>query len=324
MADITGFLKYNREMPSKRAVKERVEDYKEIYEPVAPEAIKEQAARCMDCGVPFCHSGCPLGNIIPDFNDAVYHEQWEKAFEILSSTNNFTEFTGRICPAPCEAACVLGINSDPVTIEHIEKNIAEKAYENGWVKPQFPENRTDKKVAIVGSGPAGLAAAEQLNKAGHAVTVFERNDKPGGLLRYGIPDFKLEKSIIDRKLELMKTAGVIFKTNANVGVNVAVDTLKKEYDVVLLTGGSTVPRDLPIAGRDLKGVHFAMEFLEQKISKWMATMIFHMKSLRQVKKMWLLSVVVIQEQIASVLPIAKKQNPSLKSSCSPNHLPIAR
>ena len=264
MADITGFLKYNREMPSKRAVKERVEDYKEIYEPVAPEAIKEQAARCMDCGVPFCHSGCPLGNIIPDFNDAVYHEQWEKAFEILSSTNNFPEFTGRICPAPCEAACVLGINSDPVTIEHIEKNIAEKAYENGWVKPQFPENRTDKKVAIVGSGPAGLAAAEQLNKAGHTVTVFERNDKPGGLLRYGIPDFKLEKSIIDRKLELMKTAGVVFKTNANVGVNVSVASLKKEFDVILLTGGSTVPRDLPIPGRDLKGVHFAMEFLEQK------------------------------------------------------------
>ena len=264
MADITGFLKYNRETPSKRTVETRVEDYKEIYNPVTETEVKTQAARCMDCGVPFCHSGCPLGNIIPDFNDAVYKEEWKTAFEILSSTNNFPEFTGRICPAPCEAACVLGINNDPVTIEHIEKNIAEKAYENGWVKAQKPAIRTGKKVAIVGSGPAGLAAAEQLNKAGHLVTVFERNEKPGGLLRYGIPDFKLEKHIIDRKLDLMKTAGVVFKNNANVGVNVSVSILKKEYDVILLTGGSTVPRDLPIAGRELKGVHFAMEFLEQK------------------------------------------------------------
>ena len=211
MADIKGFLKYNRELPSKRTVKKRVEDYKEIYRSTTEAEVKNQAARCMDCGVPFCHSGCPLGNIIPDFNDAVYKGEWKTAFEILSSTNNFPEFTGRICPAPCEAACVLGINNDPVTIEHIEKNIAEKAYENGWVKAQKPEIRTGKKVAIVGSGPAGLAAAEQLNKAGHSVTVFERNDKPGGLLRYGIPDFKLEKHIIDRKLELMKAAGVIFK-----------------------------------------------------------------------------------------------------------------
>ncbi len=264
MADDTGFLKYKRAMPSKRAVKDRVNDYKEIYQPTDEVELKKQSARCMDCGVPFCHSGCPLGNIIPDFNDAVYKEEWKLAFEILSSTNNFPEFTGRICPAPCEAACVLGINNDPVTIEHIEKNIAEKAYKNGWVKPQVPAQRTDKKVAIVGSGPAGLAAAEQLNKAGHSVTIFERNDKPGGLLRYGIPDFKLEKHVIDRKLELMESAGIVFKNNTNVGVNVSVASLKKEFDVILLTGGSTVPRDLPIAGRDLKGVHFAMEFLEQK------------------------------------------------------------
>ena len=218
----------------------------------------------MDCGIPFCHSGCPLGNIIPDFNDAVYNEDWLKAFNILSETNNFPEFTGRICPAPCEAACVLGINNDPVTIEHIEKSIAEKAFDNGWVIADKDVIRTGKKVAIVGSGPAGLAAAEQLNTAGHNVTVFERNDRIGGVLQYGIPDFKLEKRIVARRVSLMEESGVEFRTGMNVGVDISSDQLLNDYDAVVLSGGSTIPRDLPIPGRDLKGIHYAMEFLEQK------------------------------------------------------------
>ena len=256
-------MKYDRELPAKRLAKKRIDDYKEIYDEENFTKTKEQAARCMDCGVPFCHSGCPLGNIIPDFNDAVYREDWKEAYEILSSTNNFPEFTGRICPAPCEQACVLGINSDPVTIEHIEKSIAEKAFEKGWVTPFIPPHRTDKKVAVVGSGPAGLAAAEQLNKAGHSVTVYERNDKAGGLLQYGIPDFKLEKNIVERRVDIMKKSGVEFKTNCNVGVDVKGDRLLDKFDAIVLTGGSTIPRDLPIAGRDAQGVHFAMDYLEQ-------------------------------------------------------------
>lgn len=264
MADPKGFLKYERDLPKRRPVEDRVNDYKEIYEETSEEMINAQSARCMDCGIPFCHSGCPLGNIIPDFNDAVYKNDWYNAYQILSSTNNFPEFTGRICPAPCEAACVLGINSDPVTIENIEKNIIEEAFKNGWVSPSKPVIRTGKKVAVVGSGPAGLATADQLNKAGHQVTVFERNNKIGGLLRYGIPDFKLEKSVIDRRLKVMKESGIEFKVNANVGENVKADDLLNEYDAIVLSGGSTVPRDLPIIGRELKGVHFAMEFLEQR------------------------------------------------------------
>lgn len=264
MADPKGFMKHSRELPGKRPVEDRVNDYKEIYEETTDEMINAQSARCMDCGIPFCHNGCPLGNIIPDFNDAVYRNDWYNAYQILSSTNNFPEFTGRICPAPCEAACVLGINNDPVTIENIEKNIIEKAFENGWVSPNKPAMKTGKKVAVVGSGPAGLAAADQLNKAGHDVTVFERNNKIGGLLRYGIPDFKLEKSVIDRRLEVMKASGIDFKVNANVGENVKVDDLMSNYDAIVLSGGSTIPRDLPIEGRDIKGVHFAMEFLEQR------------------------------------------------------------
>lgn len=264
MADPKGFLKYERELPSKREVDSRVNDYKEIYNDTSEELIHKQSARCMDCGIPFCHSGCPLGNIIPDFNDAVHRLDWLEAYEILSSTNNFPEFTGRICPAPCEAACVLGINSDPVTIENIEKNIIEKAFENGWVKNTQLRAATGKKVAVVGSGPAGLAAADQLNKAGHLVTVYERNNKAGGLLRYGIPDFKLEKWVIDRRVNFMEQAGIKFELNANVGGNVSVQDIKEQHDAILLTGGSTIPRDLPIAGRDLNGVHFAMEFLEQR------------------------------------------------------------
>jgi len=264
MADINGFLKHDRSLPSKRDVKERVNDYNEIYEPVDEAFNVKQAARCMDCGVPFCHSGCPLGNVIPDFNDAVYNNEYKEAYDILSSTNNFPEFTGRICPAPCEASCVLGINSDPVTIEHIEKSIIEEAFNQGWVKPNPPKSRTGKTVAVVGSGPAGMAVAVQLNKAGHTVTLFERNDKIGGLLRYGIPDFKLEKEIIDRRTKVMEAEGVIFKTKVNIGVDIESDELLSTFDAVVLTGGSTIPRDLPLEGRDFKGVHYAMEFLEQK------------------------------------------------------------
>lgn len=257
-------MKYQRELPAKRTVKERVDDYKEIYIEHSEELTHNQAARCMDCGVPFCHSGCPLGNIIPDFNDAVYQGDWKEAYEILCSTNNFPEFTGRICPAPCEKACVLGINNDPVSIEHIEKSIAERAYQEGWVQPDRDIKRTGHSVAVVGSGPAGLAAADQLNKAGHTVTVYERNDEIGGLLRYGIPDFKLEKWIVARRVKVMKESGVTFKTSTNIGVDIKAPELLENFDAVVLAGGSTVPRDLPIPGRDLEGVHYAMDFLEQK------------------------------------------------------------
>ncbi len=263
MADPQGFLKYDRQLPTTRPVEDRKRDYRELYQDFSEEKTIEQAARCMDCGVPFCHNGCPLGNVIPEFNDAVYREDWREAYEILTSTNNFPEFTGRICPAPCEAACVLGINQPPIAIEHIEKSIVEMAFEQGFVRPQPPKSRTGKKVAIVGSGPAGLAAADQLNRAGHTVTVYERDDAIGGLLRYGIPDFKLEKSVIDRRLMLMEAAGVRFLPNSNVGENVPVGRLLADYAAVLLCGGSTIPRDLGIPGRDSQGVHFAMDFLKQ-------------------------------------------------------------
>ena len=263
MGDPKGFLTYKRELPGSRSVSARVEDYKEIYEDFSKEKTVKQAARCMDCGVPFCHNGCPLGNVIPEFNDAVYEEDWKLAFEILNSTNNFPEFTGRICPAPCEQACVLNINQQPVAIEHIEKEIAEVAFEQGYIRPQPPSVRSGKKVAVIGSGPAGLAVAAQLNKSGHQVTVFERNDRIGGLLRYGIPDFKLEKWVIERRVALMEAEGIRFRVNADVGNNVDPSGLLKEYDAVVLCGGSTIPRDLPVSGRALKGVHFAMDFLEQ-------------------------------------------------------------
>lgn len=264
MRPTDGFLKVKRQTPKARDVKERVNDHKEIYPPINREMVKEQAVRCMDCGVPFCHHGCPLGNNIPDFNEAVDHGDWERAIGILGSTNNFPEFTGRICPAPCEASCVLSINNQPVTIELIEKAVAETAFERGYIKPCPPVHRTGKKIAVVGSGPAGLAAAAQLNKAGHWVTVLERSDRIGGLLRYGIPDFKLEKKILDRRLRILEQEGVIFRVNANVGFNVSVDQLKEEYDALILCGGASAPRDLPLPGRELKGVHFAMDFLAQQ------------------------------------------------------------
>ena len=263
MADPKGFLKYPRQLPPTRPVDERKQDYAELYEDFPLEKTTEQAARCMDCGIPFCHNGCPLGNIIPEFNDAVYADDWKEAYDILSSTNNFPEFTGRICPAPCEQACVLGINQPPVAIEHIEKQIAEVAFERGYARPKPPTTRTGKRVAIVGSGPAGLAAAAQLNRAGHTVTVYERHDRIGGLLRYGIPDFKLEKQVIDRRIKLMESEGVRFKTNADVGRNVDAKKLVAGHDAVLLCGGATIPRDIPQPGRRLEGVEFAMDFLSQ-------------------------------------------------------------
>ena len=264
MGKPTGFLEFQRELPKLRDPKERIKDYQELYIEHGSEKSLKQAARCMDCGIPFCHSGCPLGNNIPEFNDAVYREDWARAYEILNSTNNFPEFTGRICPAPCESSCVLGINKPPVTIEYIEKTIIEKAFELGLIKPQLPKLRTGKKAAVVGSGPAGLAAATQLNKAGHWVTVFERDDRIGGLLRYGIPDFKLDKKILDRRLKLMEEEGIVFKTNSEVGKNVNAKDLHENFDAIILCGGSTQPRDLSIPGRELKGVHFAMEFLTQQ------------------------------------------------------------
>ncbi|MEO5889076.1 MAG: glutamate synthase subunit beta [Ferruginibacter sp.] len=264
MGKPTGFLEFTRELPSKRAAGERVNDYKEFIERYSDEKLNQQSARCMDCGIPFCHNGCPLGNVIPEFNDAVYRKSWKEAYDILSSTNNFPEFTGRICPAPCETSCVLGINQPAIAIEEIERHIIEIAFDKGYVQAEKQISRTGKKVAVIGSGPAGLAAAAQLNIVGHSVTVFERDDMPGGLLRYGIPDFKLEKWVIDRRVKLMEEEGVVFKCNANVGVDVSISDLLREYQAIVLTGGSTVPRNLNIPGRELKGVYYAMQFLKQQ------------------------------------------------------------
>jgi len=259
-----GFQKYSRQLPAQQSAEERVLHFKEFHKESSIELIDEQSSRCMDCGVPFCHSACPLGNLIPDFNAAVQKGDWKGAYQVLSTTNNFPEFTGRICPAPCEASCVLNINSDPVTIEQIEKTIIERAFEEGWVKPKKDISRNGLKVAVVGSGPAGMACAEELNSKGYTVTLYERSDKVGGLLRYGIPDFKLEKTIIDRRVEIMKESGIIIQTSVNVGVDISAAELQEGYDSVVLTGGSTIPRNLPINGRELEGVHYAMEFLEQK------------------------------------------------------------
>lgn len=261
MGKLKGFMKYDRIDEDVISPEKRVKNYKEFTIAPSTENLQEQGGRCMDCGIPFCHSGCPLGNLIPDFNDAVYKNQWEKALHILHSTNNFPEFTGRLCPAPCEEACVLGIINPPVSIELIEKYIVERGFAEGWIKPQPPAKRSGKVIAIIGSGPAGLAAAQQLNRAGHLVTVFERDSKAGGLLRYGIPDFKLDKKIIDRRLNILEEEGIIFKCNTEIGKNISVEELEADFDAVLLATGATVRRNLPIPGSDLKGVVQAMDFL---------------------------------------------------------------
>jgi glutamate synthase (NADPH/NADH) small chain len=263
MGKVSGFKEVNRNTEKRLSVSKRVKNWKEIYVPWSKKEASVQASRCMDCGVPFCNNGCPLGNLIPEWNDLVYKQDWETAYKRLSATNNFPEFTGRICPAPCEASCTLSINNDPVSIEMIEKNIIEKAFESGFVKPEPPTKRTGKKVAVIGSGPAGLAASQQLNRAGHLVTVFERSEEPGGLLRYGIPEFKLEKSVVKRRIDLMEQEGIRFVCSTNVGIDITAEELKEQFDAICLSGGSTVPRDLPIDGRNLDGVHFAMEFLTQ-------------------------------------------------------------
>lgn len=262
MGQVDGFLTYKRHQLEYEDVKERTTHYKEFVKPVSEQETKEQAARCMDCGIPFCHSGCPLGNKIPDFNDAVYRNDYREAFDILKSTNNFPEFTGRICPAPCEGSCVLGINNDPVSIEHIEKTIVEEAFNEGWEKPHDILIKSGKTAAVIGSGPAGLAAADELSKQGHDVTVFERDTQPGGLLRFGIPDFKLEKSVVERRVDLMKEAGVKFECGKEVGKDIDAKQLEKDFDALVITTGATVARDLPIPGRDLKGIHLAMKFLK--------------------------------------------------------------
>jgi glutamate synthase (NADPH) small chain len=261
VGDVTGFLKHGRELPERRAVPVRLKDWREVYEPFPIHKLRAQASRCMDCGVPFCNDGCPLGNLIPDWNDLVYRNRWREAIDRLHATNNFPEFTGRLCPAPCEAACVLGINQDPVTIKQVEVEIIDRAWSEGWVQPHPPAVRTGKRVAVVGSGPAGLAGAQQLTRAGHDVVVYERADKIGGLLRYGIPEFKMEKRFLDRRLAQMEAEGTEFRPGVNVGVDVGVDELRREFDAIVLAGGATQWRDLPVPGRELDGIHQAMEYL---------------------------------------------------------------
>ena len=264
MGKVTGFLEIASKRPQYKPVDERVHHFKEFVEPLPVEEIALQGARCMDCGIPFCHQGCPVNNIIPDWNDLVYRDRWREAIEVLHSTNNFPEFTGRICPAPCEASCTLNIVDDPVTIKSIECAIIDRAWDEGWVRPQVAERRTGRTVAVVGSGPAGLACAQQLARAGHDVTVFEKNAQVGGLLRYGIPDFKMEKRHIDRRVEQMEAEGVVFSTEVEVGQDMPADTLLADFDAVVLAGGAEHPRDLEVSGRDLEGVHFAMDFLTQQ------------------------------------------------------------
>ncbi|WP_333859022.1 glutamate synthase subunit beta [Clostridium sp.] len=264
MGKLTGFKEYKRENPKKRSVEERIKDYKEVYCKFTEDKLKLQAARCMDCGTPFCNWACPIQNLIPDWNDFIYKGEWKKAFERLSLTNTFPEFTGRICPALCEGSCTLGVNREAVSVREIELNIIEKAFEKGWVQPVLPKVRTGKNIAVIGSGPSGLAAAAELNSVGHRVTVFERDDEPGGLLRYGIPDFKLEKHVVARRINIMKEEGIVFKTNTNVGVDYPACELVKSFDAVVLTGGSTIPRNLNIEGRELEGVYFAVDFLKQQ------------------------------------------------------------
>lgn len=264
MGKATGFLEIPREVASRRDTAERINDYRQVYHEPSTELVRQQGARCMDCGIPFCHTGCPVGNVIPDWNDLVYRNRWREAIDSLHATNNFPEFTGWVCPAPCEASCVLGINDDPVTIKQIELAIVEHAWAAGWIQPMPPKKRTGKRIAVIGSGPAGLAAAQQLNRAGHLVTVFERASRIGGLLRYGIPDFKLEKSLVDRRLDQMRAEGIEFKAGVNVGFDLSAEDLCASFDAVVLCGGSTKPRDLTVPGRELTGIHFAMDYLPQQ------------------------------------------------------------
>ena len=261
MGDSSGFLKHGRELPTRREVPVRLMDWKEVYTDFPIAKVREQASRCMDCGIPFCNNGCPLGNLIPDWNDLVYRDHWHEAIDRLHATNNFPEFTGRLCPAPCEAACVLGINADPVTIKQVEVEIIDRAWSEGWVTPELPAVRTGRSVAVIGSGPAGLAAAQQLTRAGHDVVVFERADRPGGLLRYGIPEFKMEKRHLDRRLDQMRAEGTEFRCNVNVGVDISAEQIRADFDAVILAGGATAWRDLNIPGREFNGIHQAMEFL---------------------------------------------------------------
>lgn len=264
MGKPTGFMEFAREVPPRRSIDDRTRDWKEIYAEFPAQKVQTQTARCMDCGIPFCHNGCPVNNVIPHWNDLVYRNRWKEAIALLHSTNNFPEFTGRICPAPCEAACVLGINDDPVTIKVVEREIVDHAFKMGWIVPEPPLSRTGKRVAVIGSGPSGLAAAQQLNRAGHHVTVYEKNDRLGGLLRYGIPDFKLEKHLIDRRVEQLQAEGIVFSTRTHVGVNIGAEEMRRTYDAILLCGGSEAPRDLIVPGRELKGIHYAMDFLPQQ------------------------------------------------------------
>jgi glutamate synthase (NADPH) small chain len=264
MGNATGFIQIKRTKPHTRPIHLRVKDWQEVYLPTAEKEVRDQGSRCMDCGIPFCHQGCPLGNQIPEWNDLVYRQRWQAAIERLHATNNFPDFTGRLCPAPCEGSCVLGINDDPVTIKHIELSIVERAFEEGWIRATPPAMRTGKRVAIVGSGPAGLAAADQLNRAGHLVTVFEKSDRIGGLLRYGIPEFKIEKRLVNRRLALLEAEGIVFRAGVNVGVDLPVANLRREFDAIVLSGGAGAPRDLQVPGRDLVGIHFAVDFLTQQ------------------------------------------------------------
>jgi len=261
VGDVRGFLKHGRELPEMRPVPVRLRDWKEVYEEFPEEHLRTQASRCMDCGIPFCNNGCPLGNLIPDWNDLVYRDRWREAIDRLHATNNFPEFTGRLCPAPCETACVLGINQDPVTIKQVEVEIIDRAWEQGWVRAVRPSRLTGKQVAVIGSGPAGLAAAQQLTRAGHRVVVLERADRIGGLLRYGIPEFKMEKRVLDRRLTQMRAEGTEFRVNVDVGVDVTVEQLRAKYDAIVIATGATQPRDLPIPGRELDGIHQAMDYL---------------------------------------------------------------